>query len=81
MLNPAHTVIEICGGTRVVADMVGRSQNRVRRWTYPKERGGTGGRIPSDMQVKILEVARLRGIPLQPSDFFRAATQPPEDAA
>lgn len=72
MLEPAKTVIEICGGAKAVAEMVGRSENRVRRWTYPKERGGTGGLIPSDMQPVLLMAARDRG--LRPDHFFATET-------
>ena len=78
MLNPAATVIEICGGFRVVADMVGRDHTRVRRWTYPKERGGTGGFIPSELQQVLLEEAAARKIDLRPEHFF---LMPKENAA
>lgn len=56
--------------------MVGRSYGRVLRWTYSKERGGTGGLIPADMQPILLRVAREEGLPLTPDDFFKE-----EDAA
>ncbi len=70
MMNPAERVIEICGGVTAVAHMVGRSEMPVRRWTYPKERGGTGGLIPSAMQTVLLERARAQGIDLRPEHFF-----------
>lgn len=70
MLNPAKNVIEICGGFSKVAEMVKRSETRVRRWTYPRDRGGTDGLIPSDCQVRLLEIARSEGIDLQPEHFF-----------
>lgn len=74
MLDPAKTVIEICGGPKAVAEMVGRTENRVRRWTYPrKDRGGSDGLIPADAQVKLLEEARRRGIDLRPEHFFKDA--------
>jgi hypothetical protein len=50
--------------------MTGRSGVRVRRWTYPKERGGTGGLIPAECQQAILTQARLRLLPLTPAHFF-----------
>lgn len=70
-MEPAQNIISMCGGVAEVAQMVGRSVIRVRRWTYPKERGGTDGLIPSDMQPVLLEAARQRGINLRPEHFFR----------
>lgn len=71
-LEPAMSVIAKCGGYDAVAEMTGRSTVRVRRWTYSKPKGGTGGLIPADCQVLLLHGARLRGIDLQPADFFCA---------
>lgn len=70
MDNVAARIIEKCGGHRAVAEMVGAHVSRVHRWTYPKERGGTGGLIPSAQQAPLLAAARARGIPLEPADFF-----------
>jgi hypothetical protein len=70
MMEPANTIIAICGGFQAVADMVGRSEVRVRRWTYSKKKGGTDGLIPSDMAKLLLLEARMRGIPLTPEHFF-----------
>lgn len=70
MLDPARTIIEICGGARVVSEMVGRDETRVRRWGYPKSRGGSGGLIPSECQIVLLAEANRRGIPLKPEHFF-----------
>lgn len=79
MLEPAHTVITICGGYAETARMSGRSEVRVRRWEYPKEKGGTGGLIPSDCQQTLLDAARAEGKDLRPEHFF--VTPPTEDAA
>lgn len=70
MLNPAKNVIDICGGFSKVAEMVERSETRVRRWTYSREKGGTDGLIPSDCQVKLLKEAKRRKIALKPEHFF-----------
>jgi len=70
MMEPARTIIEICGGFSTVAAMVQRSEIRVRRWTYPKNRGGSAGLIPSDCQQVLLREARARGIDLRPEHFF-----------
>lgn len=73
-MEPAQTIITLCGGISAVAEMVGRSEIRVRRWTYPKDRGGTGGLIPSDLQERLLVAARQKGIDLQPWHFFRVTS-------
>lgn len=70
MLTPAKTVIEKCGGVAATAHLANRSENRVRRWTYSRERGGTDGLIPADCQVTLLKAARAAGIDLAPEDFF-----------
>jgi hypothetical protein len=71
MLEPAKTVIDICGGPGAAAEMAGVHKTNVYRWTYPKtKRGGTGGLIPSDKQPILLSEARRRGIDLRPEHFF-----------
>jgi hypothetical protein len=69
-MDVAKHVIDKCGGFDAVAEMLGCHVSRVYRWTYPPERGGTGGIIPSGRQVKLLKAARARGIELGPADFF-----------
>ena len=74
-MEPATTIINLCGGIERVAQMTGRSEIRVRRWTYEKDRGGTNGLIPSDVQPVLLLEARKAGIDLKPHHFF--ASLPP----
>lgn len=71
MLEPAHTVITVCGGFAAVAAITARSEVRVRRWCYPKERGGTGGFIPPECQQLLLDWSRANGKALRPDHFFR----------
>jgi len=73
MSNAATNVIHKCGGHRIVAEMAGVDVTRVYRWTYPPERGGTGGVIPTRHHQELLRRARQRGIDLQPADFFDPA--------
>lgn len=68
MLEPARTVIEICGGVEAVAEALGRDQTRVRRYAYPKDRGGSDGIIPAAHQPVLLVKFRDRG--LRPEHFF-----------
>ena len=72
-MEPARTIIDICGGFRAVAEMTGRNETRVRRWTYPKDRRGSGGLIPAECQQVIMAEARRRNIPLLPEHFFASA--------
>ena len=73
MSNVAAHVIEKCGGHRAVADMAGVDVTRVYRWTYSRDRGGTGGIIPTKHHQQLLRVARERGVDLEPADFFDIA--------
>lgn len=76
MENPALKVFEKCGGVKNVAEVCERSENRVTRWSYPKERGGTGGLIPAEMQVKLLTASQSRGWDLRPEDFVPSSCLP-----
>lgn len=64
------SIIKLCGGVAAVSEMTGRDATRVRRWTYPKERGGSDGLIPADMQQVLMARAQERKIPLSPNHFF-----------
>ena len=72
METPAERIIKKCGGAKEVAKLAGVDLSRVHRWTYPKARGGTDGRIPSKHHQSLLNRARERGIELSPSDFFES---------
>ena len=55
----------------------------VYKWAYPKERGGTGGVIPSKHLGPVLDAARLEGIILDADDLDprpRAAAYRPKHA-
>lgn len=85
MLEPAKTIIEICGGVRAVAVVSNRSEVRVRRWGYPVDKGGSGGLIPAEIQQVLMQAARQNGWPLRPEHFFpdpiNAASASDKDAA
>ena len=68
MMEPAKTVIELCGGIDAVAKLTGRDKSRVHRWGYPKEKGGSNGLIPSDVANDLLRNAAHLG--LKPEHFF-----------
>jgi len=71
MAEPATTIINRCGGVSVVAEWLKLNPTSVQRWTYPKERGGTGGLVPSKRQEALMRAAREHGKVLRPEDFFR----------
>lgn len=74
-MEPASTIIALCGGFHAVAEMTGRTLTRVHRWTYPKDRGGTDGLIPSDAAQALMTAASKRGLPLKPGHFFPATSE------
>ena len=76
MSTAADIVIAKCGGHAVVAEICGVHITRVYRWTYPRERGGSGGLVPTRHQMQLLEGARKRGIDLRPEHFFGVAPAP-----
>jgi hypothetical protein len=77
-LEPAHSLIRKFGGPeqslsdgiKIVAEITGADPTRVYRWMLPKDRGGTGGLVPSARQRCLLEAARKRRLPVEPGDFF-----------
>lgn len=70
MTNPATKVIEICGGVDAVVRATGRHRSNVLRWRYGRDKGGTGGLVPSEMQIVLLRFAKSEGIDLRPEHFF-----------
>jgi hypothetical protein len=73
-MYPAKRVIDAFEGAGNLANAIGRDVSRVHRWTYPKERGGTGGAIPggTGMLRAILAAAKERGITLSLEDLINA---------
>lgn len=70
MSTPAEIIINKCGGPDATAALLGLHRISVLRWDYPKERGGSGGLIPTRHQNTLLRKARKKGIDISPSDFF-----------
>lgn len=48
---------------------VNRNANAIYKWTYSREKGGTGGLIPTKAVAEILSAARLEGILLTQEDL------------
>lgn len=74
MSTPAERVIEKFGGTAAVAGHLNLAESWIYRWTYPREKGGTAGVIPTKHQQALLNKARELNLDLKPEDFF----DPPE---
>lgn len=79
-LDPAYGVIirfsktgQVMQAVAKVAEITGRTESWVYRWMLPKERGGTGGLIPSKDQKTIFEYARRTKMGLDASHFFSVA--------
>ena len=49
-------------GIKLIADLVDRNKTSVWRWTQPKEKGGTNGRVPTSILKEILEEAERLNI-------------------
>lgn len=71
-MSAAETIIERFGGREAVAELLGVNIVQVYRWTYPKERKGTGGTIPSRHFKKLLTEAKKRRIKLDPAELIDA---------
>ena len=77
MTDIATKIITTCGGPRAVAEMLGIHVTTVFRFRRSREKGGSGGLIPSHHQNRLLAEARRRGIKLTPADFFEPALVEP----
>lgn len=72
-LDPALSVIKSLGGFEKVAEITKKHISRVYRWTYPKDRGGTGGFIPQADAEILLAHAKAHDLPVTAESFFRVA--------
>ena len=69
-MTQAERIIEKFGGPEVVAEVLGITVPRVKRWTDADDRYATQGLVPAKHYKALLEAANARGIELAPSDFF-----------
>ncbi|MFN3247720.1 hypothetical protein [Roseibium album] len=74
-MNPAKNVIEKLGGPKEVADILGIHVSAVYKWTYGKDRKGTGGLVPMEHAAVLMCHARNKDIDLSPSDFFESGPE------
>lgn len=69
-MEPAKSILDVIG-YETAATVTGKHISRVYRWTYPTDRGGTGGVIPHADALKLLAHARSSGLTLSEADFLR----------
>jgi hypothetical protein len=65
----AETIIAKFGNADALAEAAGLDRTTVYRWSYAKNRGGTGGFIPTRSQRKVRMAARKLGITLTAQDW------------
>lgn len=70
LLDPAKSIIDLFDGVDNVMAITGASRTRVYRWTQPKERGGTGGFIPTSRARKLLQHAKANDIAVSADQFL-----------
>ena len=80
-MEPACTIIRRLGGPEAVSSALGLAYTAPYRWQYPKAKGGTGGLIPQRHHLALMRLARERGVPLEPADFFPVEEGLPEPPA
>lgn len=79
--SQAARIIRLCGVKRI-AKWAGVTETSVYRWDHAKEKGGSGGVIPSEHHQLILNGALAEGCALTPADFFASIQTPtPERGA
>lgn len=74
--SQAARIIAKFGNARGLAAAIARhtswksiAPSNVYRWNYPKEKGGTGGIIPTASQPFVIEAARLEGVFITTEDW------------
>jgi hypothetical protein len=60
-MTPQQVVIDVFGGIRAVARVVGVAPSTVLRWGLPRKRTGNGGLIPAMYHDTLLLAAREMG--------------------
>lgn len=74
----AARIIKKAGGAIRVAKICGRSEASVHKWKWSKEKGGTGGLVPSNCAQRLMSAARRGEISITASDFFDEGFEAPK---
>lgn len=70
--NAAERVYQAFGGPRKVAEILSLSYAAVYRWSYPKDRRGSGGAVPTEWHGPLLDAAREKKVRLERADLVNA---------
>lgn len=68
--DPAATIIKYLGGCEHVAKITDKTYQAIWRAARPRNRGGGGGVLSGDIQLKLLDFARLHRVSLSATDFY-----------
>lgn len=68
-MEPANTIIKRMGGAAEVAKIAGVQRASVYKWTWSKDRGGTGGLIPMNKIADLIAATADTDCPLTFADF------------
>jgi hypothetical protein len=74
IVTQAERIIERFGGVRNLIDAlenigIKRDLTNIYRWTYSKEKGGTGGLVPTTALIDVIAAARKEGVFLTQEDL------------
>ncbi len=75
MTYDANFIIQQFGGVKKLAKAINKDPATIYRWTYPKKRQGTGGRIPSSALNGIIKAAAALNISLEQQPSSVSTTQ------
>lgn len=79
IIPQAQSIISKFGGARELARTLKECSDDINdhynpstiyRWMYPRDKGGTGGEVPTAALKSILKCARLAGIMLSTKDLY-----------
>jgi len=73
-LTQAERVIAKFGGARKLAKALALDPSTVYKWTYPREKQGTGGVVPNNKIPALLAAARAEGILFTPAELWPGET-------
>ncbi len=66
----ASRVIAKCGGVSRTARLCGRAPVSVHKWRHTREKGGTGGLVPTEAAQALMAAAQRGEVDLTSDDFF-----------
>lgn len=70
-MSPAELVIELFGGVRPLARVLGKNPSSVSRWVKHSKRYKKFGAVPTSMQAELLDLAKKRGLMLTAEELMR----------